>query len=51
MRYAWVSLAVVALWLSAIALILSDRLANPNNFYVFTVLTTVVIAYIGFRSN
>src|SRR3989344_4770837 len=41
MRYAWVSFAIVALWTSSIILIMSDKLANPNNFYIFLVLTTV----------
>ena len=51
MRYAWVSFAIVALWISSILLIMSDRLANPNNFYIFLVLTTVAVSYIGFKSS
>ena len=50
MRYAWVSFAIVALWISSIVLIMSDKLANPNNFYIFLVLTTVAVSYIGFKS-
>ena len=50
MRYAWVSFAIVALWISSILLIMSDKLVNPNNFYIFLVLTTVAVSYIGFKS-
>jgi hypothetical protein len=50
MRYAWVSFAIVALWISSIILIMSDKLVNPNNFYIFLVLTTVIVSYVGFKS-
>jgi len=50
MRYAWVSLAIVAIWGSAIVLILSERIPNSDNFYLFIMITTVFLSYIGFRS-
>lgn len=50
MRYAWVSFAIVVLWISSTIIIVSDKLVNPNNFYIFLVLTTAVISYIGFKS-
>ena len=50
MRYAWVSFAIVVLWISSTIIIVSDKLVNPNNFYIFIVLTTVVVSYIGFKS-
>ena len=51
MKYAWVSLAVAAIWISLIIIIMSGKLDKPDNFYLFIMITTVVLAYIGFRTR
>ena len=50
MRYAWVSLAILAIWISAVLLLVSDRIDDPEVFYLFIMLITVSLSYIGFRS-
>ncbi len=50
MRYAWVSLAVLAIWISSILLLVSDRITNPEAFFFFVMVTTIVLTYIGFKS-
>ncbi|HEY4510708.1 MAG TPA: hypothetical protein VJJ73_02640 [Candidatus Paceibacterota bacterium] len=50
MRYAWVSLAVLAIWISAVLLITSTRIPDPTPFFFSVIATTIVLSYIGFRS-
>ncbi|MBI4691969.1 MAG: hypothetical protein HY773_00785 [Candidatus Terrybacteria bacterium] len=50
MRYAWVSLAILAIWISTVFLMVSNRLPNPESFFLFIMITTVALSYIGFRS-
>lgn len=50
MRYAWVSLATLAIWVSAIFLLVSDRITNPEVFFLFVMVTTIVLSYIGFKT-
>jgi hypothetical protein len=50
MRYLWVSLAILAIWISAVFLMVSPRIADPDVFYLFVMGTTVVLSYIGFKS-
>ena len=50
MRYAWVALAILAIWISATLLMVSPRIADPESFFLFIMGTTVVLSYIGFKS-
>lgn len=52
MRYAWVSIALLAIWISATLLMVSTRPAIENGevFYLFVMATTIALSYIGFRS-
>ncbi len=50
MRYAWVSLAILAIWISATLLMVSPRIPDGETFYLFVMATTVALSYIGFRS-
>jgi len=50
MRYAWVSLAILAIWISTLFLMISNRLSSPESFFLFIMVTTIILSYIGFRS-
>jgi len=51
MRYTWTSVAILFIWISASVLMVSDRLTDPEIFFVFLMAITVILAYIGFRSK
>ncbi|MCX6731854.1 MAG: hypothetical protein NTX55_02620 [Candidatus Parcubacteria bacterium] len=51
MRYTWVSLAILAIWISTLLLMVSNRLSSPESFFLFVMITTIVLSYIGFRSS
>jgi hypothetical protein len=51
MRYAWVSLAILAIWISTIFLMVSNRLSSPESYFLFIMITTIILASIGFRST
>ncbi len=50
MRYAWVALSILAIWISATLLIVSPRIVDAETFYLFVMATTIALSYIGFRS-
>lgn len=51
MRYTWTSVAILFIWISASVLMVSDRLTDPELFFVYLMAITVILAYIGFRSK
>ena len=51
MRYTWTSVAILFIWISASILMVSDRLPDPELFFVFLMAITVILALIGFRSK
>jgi len=51
MRYTWTSVAIFFIWISASILMVSDRLTDPEIFFLFVMAITVILAYIGFRSK
>lgn len=50
MRYSWVTLVILVLWISVTTLLVSDRIAAAENFFLLAMIATVVISFIGFRS-
>ncbi|MBU2263104.1 hypothetical protein KJ750_00365 [Patescibacteria group bacterium] len=50
MRYTWVTIAILAIWIAASVLVVYSRITNPETFFLFTVLATVIIASVGFKS-
>ncbi|MFH1413218.1 MAG: hypothetical protein ABIG10_04345 [bacterium] len=50
MRYTWVTIAILAIWIAASVLVVYSRIPSPETFFLFTVLATVIIASVGFKS-
>jgi len=50
MRYTWVSLAILAIWICTLLLMVSNRLSSPDSFFLFVMITTIALSYIGFHS-
>ena len=50
MRYSWVTLVILVLWVSVVTLLVSNRIAGGENFFLLSMIATIIIAFIGFRS-
>lgn len=50
MKYPWVSLAIIGVWLGSALAIWARSDINVENILLIAMVTTLVIAFIGFRT-
>ena len=50
MRYTWTSVAIIVIWISGSTLIVRAPLPSPEQFFLYLMGVTVVLAGIGFKS-
>ena len=50
MKYPWVSVAIVGVWLGSTLAIWAREDVNVENILLLAMTTTLVIAFIGFRT-
>ncbi|MBT3282676.1 hypothetical protein HN375_00735 [bacterium] len=51
MRYPWIALTILGIWLPIAVLILKEPRLDPTLLYSLGVFISVVLAMIGFRSS
>ncbi|MBU3925778.1 hypothetical protein KJ763_01250 [Patescibacteria group bacterium] len=50
MRYTWVTISILVIWITASLLVMYSRVPNPEMFFLFTVVATVILAGVGYKS-
>lgn len=50
MKYPWVSLAIIGVWLGSAVAIWTREDASPEKIFAIAMVTTIVLAIIGFKS-
>ena len=50
MKYPWVSMSVIGVWLGSALAIWAREDANVENILLLAMITTLVIAFVGFRT-
>jgi len=49
MRHTWASIAIIVIWIASAILITSGVLPDPETFFGFLMVITVLLSYIGLR--
>ncbi len=50
MKYPWVSMSVIGVWLGSALAIWAREDVNVENIMLLAMITTLVIAFVGFRT-
>ena len=50
MRYPWTFVTIVGIWLAIALILYNDTRLDPTNLYLAGVVTSIVLAVIGFKS-
>lgn len=50
MKYAWISLAIVAIWLLSAWVVAARPKSNPEYVFSIAAFGTMVLAFLGFRT-
>lgn len=50
MRYPWTLVTIVGIWAAIAVIMYNDSRLDPTNLYLAGVVTTIVLAGIGFKS-
>ena len=50
MRYPWTLVTVFGIWIAIAVILYNDMRLDPTNLYLAGVITSIVLAIIGFKS-